>query len=69
MTSATAEPGGAEPGGGPTVPGVQVSFDAAVREHVRRRVAAGATLVAEHGETANWWIVLTEPEGNELCLQ
>lgn len=42
---------------------------AAVREHAERLVAAGATLVAEHDEAMSWWIVLTDPEGNEFCLQ
>jgi predicted enzyme related to lactoylglutathione lyase len=46
-----------------------VSSEAAVGEHVPRLVAAGATLVAERSETTSWSIVLTDPEGNESCLQ
>jgi hypothetical protein len=42
---------------------------AAVREHAQRLVAAGATLVGERNDTISWWIVLTDPEGNEFCLQ
>ena len=42
---------------------------AAVREPARRLVAAGATLVGERTPTTGWWVVLTDPEGNEFCLQ
>ncbi len=42
---------------------------AAVREHARRLVAAGATLIGERNDNISWWIVLTDPEGNEFCLQ
>jgi hypothetical protein len=42
---------------------------AAVREHAQRLIAAGATLVAERHESMSWWMVLTDPEGNEFCLQ
>lgn len=42
---------------------------ATVREHARRLVAAGATLVGERDENSSWWLVLTDPEGNEFCLQ
>jgi glyoxalase superfamily protein len=42
---------------------------AAVREHARRLVAAGATLIGERDDNISWWIVLTDPEGNEFCLQ
>ncbi len=42
---------------------------AAVREHAERLVSDGATLVAERSDNVSWWIVLTDPEGNEFCLQ
>jgi hypothetical protein len=42
---------------------------AAVREHAQRLVAAGATLIGERNDDISWWIVLTDPEGNEFCLQ
>ena len=42
---------------------------AAVRTHVSRLVAAGATVVREMQEESGWWVVLTDPEGNEFCLQ
>lgn len=42
---------------------------AAVREHAQRLVAAGATLIGERNDNISWWIVLTDPEGNEFCLQ
>jgi predicted enzyme related to lactoylglutathione lyase len=53
---------------------VQATFgcaerEAAVREHAECLVAAGATLVGERNDTISWWIVLTDPEGNEFCLQ
>jgi predicted enzyme related to lactoylglutathione lyase len=32
-------------------------------------VAAGASMVREMREESGWWIVLTDPEGNEFCLQ
>jgi hypothetical protein len=44
-------------------------YKRAVREHAQRLVAAGATLVDECDDTISWWIVLTDPEGNEFCLQ
>jgi hypothetical protein len=40
-----------------------------VREHARRLQAAGARLVEERQDEFSWWIVLTDPEGNEFCLQ
>ena len=40
-----------------------------VREHAATLVAAGATLVEERHDEFSWWIVLTDPEGNEFCLQ
>jgi hypothetical protein len=42
---------------------------AAVRTHMSRLVAAGATVVREMQEESGWWVVLTDPEGNEFCLQ
>jgi hypothetical protein len=42
---------------------------AAVRAHVAQLVAAGATVVGEMDEASGWWIVLSDPEGNEFCLQ
>ena len=42
---------------------------AAVRAHVAQLVAAGATVQREMNEESGWWIVLTDPEGNEFCLQ
>jgi Glyoxalase-like domain len=41
----------------------------AVRAHVAQLVAAGATVVREMNEASGWWMVLTDPEGNEFCLQ
>ena len=42
---------------------------AAVRSHMSRLVAAGATVLREMQEESGWWIVLADPEGNEFCLQ
>lgn len=42
---------------------------AAVRRHAERLVAAGATLVEERSDQLSRWIVLLDPEGNELCVQ
>ncbi|HYH29755.1 MAG TPA: VOC family protein [Pseudonocardia sp.] len=42
---------------------------AAVRAHVAQLVAVGATVQCEMQEASGWWIVLTDPEGNEFCLQ
>lgn len=42
---------------------------AVVREHAERLVAAGGTLVAERHDEYSWWIVMTDLEGNEFCLQ
>ncbi len=35
----------------------------------RRLAAEGATLVPEHSDPSSWWIVLTDPEGDEFCPQ
>jgi hypothetical protein len=42
---------------------------AAVRAHVSQLVASGATVLREMQEESGWWIVLSDPEGNEFCLQ
>jgi hypothetical protein len=42
---------------------------AAVRRHVERLVAAGASVLEERNEATGWWIVMADPEGNEFCLQ
>ncbi|PJI85446.1 VOC family protein [Luteimicrobium subarcticum] len=41
----------------------------AVRAHVARLVALGATVVAEREVRGESWVVLQDPEGNELCVQ
>lgn len=41
----------------------------AVRAHVALLVAAGAAVQREMNEESGWWMVLTDPEGNEFCLQ
>jgi hypothetical protein len=41
----------------------------AVREHAQRLVAAGAAIVGERHDDISWWMVLTDVEGNEFCLQ
>ena len=40
-----------------------------VGEHVARLVEAGATRVGEMSELGEYWVVLQDPEGNELCVQ
>lgn len=40
-----------------------------VRRHAERLVQAGATLVEERSDQLSRWIVLLDPEGNELCVQ
>jgi hypothetical protein len=37
--------------------------------HAERLVTPGATLMGERRDTISGWIVLTDPEGNEPCLQ
>lgn len=40
-----------------------------VREHATRLVAAGATLVQEFDvPPMGFWIVMSDPEGNEFCV-
>jgi hypothetical protein len=41
----------------------------AVDAAVERLVAAGATRVGEVAEMGQRWVMMTDPEGNELCLQ
>ena len=40
-----------------------------VDEHVARLVDAGATRLGELTELGDSWVVLQDPEGNELCVQ
>jgi hypothetical protein len=42
---------------------------AAAHTHRERLEAAGATLLREVDEPAGWCLVMTDPEGNEFCLQ
>lgn len=35
---------------------------------VERLVAAGATLVAEHGDEGFAWTTLADPQGNQFCV-
>ena len=37
------------------------------RQEVDELLAAGATLLAEHGGAGHGWVVLADPEGNEFC--
>jgi hypothetical protein len=39
------------------------------RAHSRRLVAAGAAVLREIDEPAGWCLVMTDPEGNEFCVQ
>jgi predicted enzyme related to lactoylglutathione lyase len=39
-------------------------------EMVERAVAAGATVIGDHrGEDGTGWVTLTDPEGNEFCIE
>jgi hypothetical protein len=40
-----------------------------LRAELERIVALGATFQYEHDEPDGHWITLTDPEGNEFCLQ
>jgi hypothetical protein len=40
-----------------------------VDAHVAALVAAGATVVAEREQLGERWVVMTDPEGNEFCVQ
>jgi len=42
---------------------------AEVRAHAQRLVAVGGTIVEERQDETSWWIVMTDIEGNEFCLQ
>ena len=42
---------------------------AAVDAAVERAVAAGATRVGPVEKMGEYWVVMRDPEGNELCLQ
>jgi hypothetical protein len=54
-------------GGGRTVPEDQRWSK--VLERVAELEAAGATRVGEHADLGSHWIVMTDPEGNEFCVQ
>lgn len=43
--------------------------EALVDAHVARLVEAGGTLVARRAQHGDRWVVLQDPEGNELCVQ
>lgn len=40
-----------------------------VEEHVARLMDAGAGFVARFDDPKGYWVVLTDPEGNEFCVQ
>lgn len=40
-----------------------------VEDHVARLVEAGGTVVARRSEHGESWVVMLDPEGNELCVQ
>ena len=40
-----------------------------VDAEVERLVAEGATKLREHGDMGERWVVMTDPEGNEFCVQ
>jgi hypothetical protein len=42
---------------------------AAIRAHVARLEGLGAQRLGEFDEPGGYWIVLQDPEGNELCVQ
>jgi hypothetical protein len=42
--------------------------DAAKRAKVDDLIAAGATEVRRVDEQGQWWMVMTDPEGNEFCV-
>jgi hypothetical protein len=54
-------------GGGPTVP--PADRRQRVDEAVKRIVGLGATVVGTAEELAEYWVVMQDPEGNELCMQ
>jgi len=42
--------------------------DAAREAKIAQLVAAGATTVGRVDEAGGWWMVMTDPEGNEFCV-
>ncbi len=40
-----------------------------VRAHVQDLVAAGGAVQREFTQNGEFWIVMTDPEGNEFCVQ
>lgn len=42
--------------------------DADKREKITQLVEAGATEVRHVDENGSWWMVMTDPEGNEFCV-
>lgn len=40
-----------------------------VDAHVQRLIEVGGTVVAEREERGERWVVMQDPEGNELCVQ
>lgn len=40
-----------------------------VNREVERVIALGATKLREAEERGDYWVVMTDPEGNEFCLQ
>ncbi len=40
-----------------------------VDAHVRRLVEAGGTMVEDRHDRFSRWVVMTDPEGNEFCVQ
>jgi hypothetical protein len=42
---------------------------AKVEAHVHTLEEAGGTMVEERQEMGSRWVVMTDPEGNELCVQ
>lgn len=54
-------------GGGPETP--LEKRRAQVDAEVERLTAAGATVVKPLEERGEYWVVMTDPEGNEFCVQ
>lgn len=40
-----------------------------VEEHVARLLEAGGSFVERFDDPKGYWVVMTDPEGNELCVQ
>ena len=52
--------------------GAQTAIDerrAKVGQEVERLIALGATKVREVEQRGEYWVMMTDPEGNEFCLQ